>query len=119
MWNTNREIVITSLCIGRGKRKKHEVDYTIFLDERLPKNDEALEEKMQKEAEYLESIKRSSDTSAYVSSGLSVLCRYLVSNLHIVCFLFHSFSAEVGTISVIAIMLCHIFVLFYNALYLW
>ncbi len=74
MWNTNKEIGLTSWCIGRGKRKKHEVDYTIFLDERLPKNDEALEEKMQKEAEYLESIKRSSDTSAYVSSGLSVLC---------------------------------------------
>lgn len=63
--DTNKEEDLAPEDSGRGKRKKQEVDYSIFLDERLPANDEKLEEKMQKETEYLESIKRSSETSAY------------------------------------------------------
>jgi hypothetical protein len=46
---------------------KQEVDYSIFLDDRLPVSDDKLEEQMHKESEYRESIQRSRDTSAYVS----------------------------------------------------
>jgi hypothetical protein len=55
------------LLVGRGKRVKQEVDYSIFLDDRLPVSDDKLEEQMHKESEYRESIQRSRDTSAYVS----------------------------------------------------
>ena len=54
-------------CLGRGKRKKQEVDYSLFLDERVSENDERLAEQMQRESEYLDSIRRSTETSAYVS----------------------------------------------------